>query len=160
MTTIVWDGKTLAADGRCTKGQMLMSDNITKVHTPEGCYLNDSPVIAFAYAGDADMRDVIYAWLYAGCPLPAEVFEDCEFTSFVITKDTAWIIHGAMNAPLELTWPGAEGSGSPFAMGALALGKNAKQCVSVGCSVDVNSGGQGLYIDCRAKNPKLKEFTP
>ena len=158
MTSIAWDGKRLAADGRATIGNRVGTNDFVKIHKSKGV-VRGSPVVCYALAGRADMYSLIGEWIDAGCP-PTEDFEEKEFEAIIITKDAVLVYSEGSYDLLELPEgdPVALGSGTDFIYSAIAFGKNAIEAVQHAASIDIFSGGNGLYIDCRCDKPELKGF--
>lgn len=158
MTTIVWDGKILAADGRCTKGNVVASESFVKIHTSNGV-VRGSRVICYSLAGRADLYDRIGDWIGDGCPQVDE-FLEAEFSAIIITEDGLYEYGEGSHDLVKL--PDGDfstlGSGGEFAHSALVFGKNAIEAVQHAASIDLFSGGNGMYIDCRCDHPELKEF--
>lgn len=128
MTTIAWDGRSLAADRR-------MSGYMTtcKIYPIEGGYL--------AGAGIPDQIVEVAAWLQEGADKPA--LPDAAESEFLIVRG---------NEAFWMTWPylrevrvrepfAVLGSGGPYALGALAMGADAKTAVEVAAQFDTDTGG-------------------
>jgi len=60
MTTIAWDGKTLAVDSLETKGDTVTSTNIRKL------FLNIGPFKAVAFTGSSQDAKPILEWIKSG----------------------------------------------------------------------------------------------
>jgi ATP-dependent protease HslVU (ClpYQ) peptidase subunit len=157
MTTLVWDGKTLAADGRMTSSNRVMQDDKLKIFVPEGLTVRGDEVIAFAHAGDADMTYRLLTWMADGHPHDVD-WKEADFGMIVITRNSAYVYASESNDFLEIETPVSMGSGSNFADVALHMGKDARASVKLAAEMDIFSGGVGTYINCRVKNPKLKDF--
>jgi ATP-dependent protease HslVU (ClpYQ) peptidase subunit len=158
MTTIVWDGKTLAADGRATAGNRIADERVSKIRVLPGAVVRGSPVICYALAGAADMYDIVGTWIQEGCPV-TEDLEDKEFATIIITEDNAYV-YGSESNDIYPVGDCTEtlGSGSEYALSALALKMNAVKAVKHAAKIDMFSGGIGTYINCRTKKMVLKEF--
>ncbi len=156
MTTIVWDGKTLAADGRTSKGSVISQDDRIKIHMASGL-VRGSKVICYAIAGVADMVDVLGDWIKEDCPITDE-FQDKEFAVIIITEESAYLYHDTSNDLFELQCNECLGSGGVYAEAVLPLGFNAVKACKHGASIDLFSGGTGCYVNCRDGVPKLSRF--
>lgn len=134
MTTIAWDGKTLAADRRMA-GYM----TTCKIFPVDGGYL--------AGAGAMDQLVEVAAYLQAVADKPD--LPESQESEFIVVRgsEAFW-----------LTWPhlrevriresfAALGSGSEFALGALAMGANAKTAVQVAAKFDPYTGGGVDTVD-------------
>jgi hypothetical protein len=157
MTTIAWDGKTLASDGRVSVNGMLSADNADKIFMIEDAYLRGSEVICFACAGDASVRNLIEEWIREECPrdfISPTVMYEC----IIVTTDAVYHTSPEQADIYQLTEGeyGVIGSGAEIAHTALVMGKDAKGAVAVACSLDLCSGGQIAYVNCRAKSPTLR----
>lgn len=136
MTTIAWDGKTLAAD-RCCGGWK----NVSKIFKlKDGRY-------AAGCGNSYHALCAVVAWMNAGSKadsrpdIPADDAPDM----IVIDKKgvVSWVIWPYVNG-VALTEPFfAVGSGSEFALGAMAAGANARRAVEIACRFDASSG-QGI----------------
>jgi hypothetical protein len=157
MTTLAWDGKVLAADGRVTVQGALCTDSKPKIIMLNDVELRGSEVICFAYAGDSSVVKLLEEWIKEECPadhLPMGLMYGC----LIITRDAAYHACTDQADLYELSEdePGFEGSGAEFAHAALVMGQNAKDAVKTACKIDVCSGGRISYVNCRVKEPKLK----
>lgn len=157
MTTLVWDGKKLAADGRMSTANRIAQDDRMKIYMLEGAKVRGEDLICFAFAGDADLRDILVSWIAEDCP-PVVDWEGASFGMFLITKTSAYVYGDTSNDLLELETSSSMGSGGEFATVALHLGKDAVASVKLAADMDMFSGGIGTYVNCRIKNPKLIQF--
>ncbi len=162
MTTIVWDGKTLASDGRMTKGNQVAEDNRQKIFVDGQSQLKGATVICYALAGAADMYDRIGDWIKDGCPyskdgIPTD-WGEAYFEVIIITTEHAFVYNSSSNDILEVFGGEVLGSGGEFAQTALHMGKDAKSSVKIAAQMDLFSGGTGMFINCRTKKMVLKEF--
>ena len=162
MTTIVWDGKTLAADGRMTCGNTISEENRQKIFIDTVSEVRGAPVICYALAGQADMTARLGEWIKEGCPHTVEgvpvSWGDNGFECVIITTDAAYTYCTESGDLLELFTGFTLGSGGTFAQTALHLGKDAKSAVKIAAQMDLFSGGIGTFINCRTKKMQLKEF--
>ena len=157
MTTIVWDGKTIAADGRVSTGSRISQDDRIKIYMLLGATVRGSKVICYAVAGVADLVDVLGDWIKEDCPITDE-FQDKEFAVIIITEDSAYLYHETSNDLFELQCTECLGSGGVYAEAVLPLGFNAVKACKHGASIDLFSGGTGCYVYCRDGVPKLSRF--
>ena len=133
MTTIAWDGKTLAADRMACIGNT-KNTCISKIHTlKEGGYA--------AAAGHAGAGALVFQWLDKGAMADDYPLSDPELcTVIVITKD-GQILQFDGSAPVKLEAPFyAIGSGRDFALAAMHLGKSAKEAVEISSELDQSTG--------------------
>lgn len=157
MTTVVWDGKKLAADGRMTSFNQLVDDNFAKITIDTVSKLRGSTVICYAIAGSADMLYRIGEWIKEGCPHDVE-WKDASFECIIITTDKAYIYCNESNDILPIKHSVTLGSGGEFAKVGLHQGKDAVACVKLSGQMDLYTGGTGTFINCRAKKMVLKDF--
>ena len=138
MTTIAWDGKTMAADKQSTGGGMKYLSLEGKMH--RGTY-HGMPAL-FAGAGTSVYCDAVIEWLRAGMPndKPEMPAAPDSFTVVVATELGIFeYIDSLRPIPLGVRkW--AIGSGAEYAFGAMAAGASAKRAVEIACTLDVNSG--------------------
>lgn len=150
MTTIVWDGKTLAADGRETSDGVVTSDNAVKVITidPELHHIDGVGISAFACSGMAGGTRILKALMAHEDGLHALTIipNDVTLTALVITVSGKglWLYSGDEDSVvlIEPVIKDAIGSGSHYARAAMALGKNAEEAVAFAAQFDVNTGGE------------------
>ena len=162
MTTIVWDGKTLAADGRMTCGNQVNEEDRKKIVIDTQSQVRGATVICYAMAGQADMSDRLGEWISQGCPhttdgIPVD-WGDNSFEAIIITTEAAYLYCTRSGDLLEINHKTCLGSGGEFAQVALHLGKDAKSSVKIAAQMDLFSGGIGTFINCRTKKMVLKEF--
>lgn len=138
MTTIAWDGKTMAADKQSTGGGMKYLCMSSKIH--QGTY-HGMPAL-FAGAGTTVYSDAVIEWLCAGMPddKPEMPTAPDSFTVLVATEVGLYeYIDSLRPIPLGVRkW--AIGSGNEYAFGAMAAGAPAKKAVEIACAFDVHSG--------------------
>lgn len=138
MTTIAFDGKTMACDTRVTCGSSYYNTD-TKI------YENDDYVIGVA--GDAGVGAMLI-----DCPyiLQARHY-DFDFEALVFTKDTQKLykvaFYKSWDCALSSVIPVADGfsavgSGYPYALAAMYLGNTATHAVTVSAEFDTNTGGK------------------
>ena len=138
MTTIAFDGKTMACDTRVVCGSNCYNTD-TKI------YENDFAVIGVA--GDAGVGTMLI-----DCPyiLQARPYE-FDFEALVFVKDTEKVykvaFYKSWDCALSSVIPVADGfaavgSGSPYALAAMYLGNTATRSVTVASQFDTNTGGK------------------
>jgi ATP-dependent protease HslVU (ClpYQ) peptidase subunit len=142
VTTIAWDGKSLAADRLVSSpGHKYSAKKLRKVELVDGDYL------VAGFAGNADACSAMLAWAETGFDeehKPEVASEDVEGIAAYTTGEVYLIIGTGM---LQLTpdEPAAIGSGGSAAMAAMSLGKDALEAVKTARKVDPFTGGR---IDC------------
>ncbi len=166
MTTIVWDGRTLAADGRSTAGERIASNHTDKIHTPPlgtSWHISGQSVLAIGVAGDAGASRLIRTLMQMGSADPECTnpgldmdFEDPTLAPYIfhaiavldngdtvnlIKEEDKTSIHHTLVGSGTLHYGDAVGSGADFAIAALACGKDALGAVEIACQLDCFSGG-------------------
>jgi len=133
MTTIAWDGKTLAVDSRATSDGYVMTDKCKKLYTGVGQY------VAAAMCGDeaeaVDMMD----WLRTGGKAP-ECKEGVIIVA-VMEDGTAHKFTGGIETPIKVQVPYADGSGWIVALASMDAGLNAVEAVKAARKRDIYTGG-------------------
>lgn len=135
MSTVAWDGKSLAADGMASAGYM-------KVVAPK-IWSHDGLVLATT--GDAAAGRIMVEWFNAGADLSH--YPDCQAkgedynATLIVAHHEGCYFYGANPHLVEVRDPFmAWGSGRDFAMGAMARGATAGEAVEVACRFDAYSG--------------------
>lgn len=133
MTTIAWDGKTLAADTQLTANGMRYST--TKAHR-----LADGSL--FASCGDHGLNTAVRRWLEDQSQPKPVVGKDDGFSGLLIKADgSLFRMDTSMNlCPVQSAFF-ADGSGRDYAMAAMHLGKTAKEAVELASLFCVFTGG-------------------
>lgn len=136
MTTIAWDGKTLAGDKQVTTGGT--ATRATKVFKLES---NGSVQYLVGFSGDLADGQAFVSYARNGFTGPLPKFN--ALCAIVIGRDRSVICyHNTNEGPANMgvldAW--ALGSGSDYALGAMAFGANAVQAVEVSTKLDVNTG--------------------
>lgn len=138
MTTIAFDGKTIAADCQSTYGSFPV-----KAHKLHRLTYKGKNAVA-GCAGTIQEFDPIITWVKNGCKKkqrPDVEDEKPDFSIMVVTEDGE--VHYACNSLFfhemgKSRW--AIGSGSDYALGAMEAGKTAKEAVDIASRLDVNTG--------------------
>lgn len=138
MTTIAFDGKTMACDTRVVCGSNCYNTD-TKI------YENDTYVIGVA--GDAGVGTMLI-----DCPyiLQARHY-DFYFSALVFNKETRQLykveFYKSWDCELSSVIPVADdfaavGSGAHYALAAMYLGNTATHAITVAAEFDTNTGGK------------------
>lgn len=127
MTTIAWDGKTLAADTRNTSGGMPWVG--IKAYR-----LSDGRL--FAGSGSTEDSEAAMHWLENGDNKPTVK----DFSAILIENGECFrledkLVKIPVHAPFH-----ACGSGRDYAMAAMHMGKSAREAVEFACLYDVYTG--------------------
>ena len=154
MTTIVFDGRYIAADGRCTNGSMIVGKRAKKLHLVRGLVRGQEEEMVLAGAGNFEGLTLVLNWLEQGgdffskdpeSTIPA--VKDGEIEGFVVTKSGECFAFESGLVGLEQEVPAMGGSGGVFAMAAMLAGKNAVGAVHVAMQLDIGSGGEVSCFD-------------
>lgn len=138
MTTIAFDGKTMACDTRVVCGSNCYNTD-TKI------YENDFAVIGAA--GDAGVGIL----LVKGDGILVPKHYDFDFEALVFVKDTEKVykvaFYKSWDCALSSVIPVADsfaavGSGAPYALAAMYLGHTAARAITVAAQFDTNTGGK------------------
>lgn len=136
MTTIAWDGTTLAADTRCVFGGV-------PVRVSKLWRVGD---IAYAATGDMAESVLVARWVEAGMPDASRPrCEEAGRSGILVKLSTgeAWRLigrTGLVQIPIHEPFE-AMGSGCDYATAAMAMGKTAVQAVKFAMRFDVFTGG-------------------
>lgn len=135
MTTIAWDGTTLATDRLAVYGTT--KRRVRKLFISSGFLYGASGMLADAY--------IAAEWLAAGAdPDVGGMFSEAGCYGIAVNRKTgaAFTVEGARPRLIPLygkAW--ATGSGQDFANAAMALGKSAVEAVKLAARFDVYTGG-------------------
>lgn len=138
ITTIAYDGKTVAADGRCTSDSRLLTDKLSKIR--------DTGEEIVAVAGT---QHTAFAWLDDYCsglcpdPQPDDEAGENSFSVVIVNRKSkrAYLSYNG-HPPMEVDIPCAIGSGGDIAMGAMLCGRSAKDAVKMASKRDLATGGR------------------
>jgi ATP-dependent protease HslVU (ClpYQ) peptidase subunit len=132
MTTIATDGKSIAADGQSTAGDMITSTTSIKLtRLPDGSIVGGCGELA-------PMRRAINC-LHAPDAHPDDFTG--EFSLLRLFPDGRVSVYDGCLFGFDIPAPAAVGTGREFAMGAMLAGKGPKQAVEIATQRDVYSGG-------------------
>lgn len=142
MTTIAWDGKTLATDGRATNNDVVESDHTKKLYKIKG---GIHGYVSCAICGNYVDALKIIKWIKSGMTddFP-EIDKETSASVLCIKKDNTLEIYRSANKGFPLPHKGlyTDGSGWELAMGAMEAGATAVEAVKIACRRDVHSGGK------------------
>lgn len=159
MTTIAFDGRYLAADGRMTRSDIIVSANVKKIRLISAIIRGERKEVAIFGAGSWNGIFTIMEWMKENDPfdIDPELMrphfpgqeDGChphQDVAFVTEDGELYCLDGQCRpAPYEA--PFAEGSGFPFAQMGLELGQNAVQAIRSAIKMDTNSGGEITCFD-------------
>lgn len=137
MSTVAWDGKSLAADSVGASGSTLVTTG-KLYHLPNG--------EAAATTGDYAAGQIMVEWYQAGADLAeypkCQANEDSNATLIVAKPGGACCFYSMHPHVVTVMDPFmAWGSGRDYALGAMAMGADAAKAVHVACRFDAWSGG-------------------
>lgn len=138
MTTIAWDGVTLAADTRCTfdRGFREMPDGkITKI----GDFVT-------AITGDLDDLPKFNGWVSSGMDLDNKPDMSDDFLGILIDTNGNASICGGNLLLHKVGAPFADGSGRMYAIAAMELSQDAIGAVNVASKFDTQTGLPITYV--------------
>lgn len=159
MTTIAFDGRYLAADGRMTRGDIICTDSFQKIHVFTAMIRGEAQEVAAFGAGSWSGIFAIMEWMKKN-----DVFDidpDLPRPSFpadndgnAVSMDVAFITKSGelyclddQSRPAPYIAPFGEGSGFPFAQMALNMGMSAPDAIRQAIKMDINSGGDVQVFD-------------
>lgn len=128
MTTIVWDGRTLAADRRCTDPNGVCS--VKKLYVIPGG--------ACASSGTTKYATRFADWARRGFTAPVPKIPSSQLDSIVVVDGEASTWEGTLR--IDLAGPCAIGSGGMVARLAMKRGADAVTAVSWAAEVDPGTG--------------------
>lgn len=129
VTTIAWDGKTLAWDSQITQGECKsIGEKGRRIKTPAG-------PVTVVVCGEVSYLDVICEALSKGKKLPKCAAKDCGIV--ILRGGKLFGVNGRKEFPI--VGHSCQGTGSMAAMAGLAHGMTAKQAVALACKVDLYS---------------------
>lgn len=147
MTVIVYKNGVLASDGRLTEENAIFTNSAQKVFR-----LKDGGLLGSA--GDADDHELLTLLNRLKGKLPTHkqlASLEFEFSAIWVKPDkTVYVLEANREKELEKYISAifpikdsfvAVGTGSPWALGALAMGASAEQAVKVAIKFDNNCGG-------------------
>ncbi len=144
MTTIAWDGKTLASDTRCNSGNIKLK--ISKIRKHKGHLV--------AWAGPCSHGEEMFAWWKAGAKpkdFPDSQLNDDDRVDFVVVTPERKVFlwqGAAYPQDMSLNKQYAIGSGRDFALAAMYLGKTAPEAVELAGRFDTGTDSDGVEFIC------------
>ncbi len=175
MTTIAWDGKTLAADGQSTLDGLICSLKEQKIYHPDSgveWLVNGEKVLAIGAAGDCGAEFELQEKLANGITYATEFSTAFGFSAIAICgPNRAYLISSKEDsAKISLCLqvdPYALGSGATVAITAIHLGESAIEAVNTAIEMDVYSGGRVQWFSVKKSDslhsmypPKGKKLRP
>lgn len=142
MTTIVYDGKTVASDSKVVTGSMIMPGDYQKIHVSgnfivgaAGCYQWLTKALKWV--------ETISTASDPTCLGVDSDDDDAGGELLIVSCKTgeAWVISSDQPIQFLTNPPVAIGSGSCYAMGALFAGASAAEAIAIASKLDTNTGG-------------------
>lgn len=133
MTTIAYDGKTLAVDSRISDNQ----DTITSERGKKLFKVGDKWI---AFSGDWQDAMLALDWFRAGEPKDKKPQLD-NLTAFVKIGSRCYRYEKKL-ARWEVKAPAATGSGYEFALAAMACGKTARQAIQLAAKFNLTTNSR------------------
>lgn len=132
MTTIAWDGRTLAAD-TLVSANGLRDARSTKIWRRGR--------VLFGATGSSPLAERFRSWVIAGMDGKDPYHGADDGNGLIVTRDSAVCFgpDGPWSVRRELFY--ALGSGYPIAMGAMSAGADARRAVEIAIEHDTKSGG-------------------
>lgn len=147
MTSIAWDGISLAGDSQITENGIVICNRFKKVRRVRAD-LNNSKVLAVGIAGNMDGFNKIVNWLKSGCK--PSFPESIDAAGIIVTEKAAYAFDsGTGGALFKLSDCYSVGTGMPLCISAMKLGLSAREAVKHAVSLDVYSSGKITEINCR-----------
>lgn len=135
MTTIAWDGKTLAADTLVSRNDAVSGYSVKA--------FKRGPVLA-ASCGSMALGQRFRDWFRSGMQgdVPLLALDD-DSACAIIIHDGRIIEWSGQQVPDVVAAPfAAWGSGAPYALGAMAAGATAEEAVRAAMMLDHHTGGE------------------
>lgn len=137
MTTIAFDGKTMAGDGLTNINGIVTETSNKKVFRATG---RDGQELLVGLAGNGCYKEKLLAWLAGNAGYPT-CHQGDGWTLMVWDGQELSCYYDTGDERESLTVPYAIGSGWPYAMTAMKMGADAVKAVEVAMTMDVYSGG-------------------
>lgn len=143
MTTIAWDGKTLAVDSSNSMGDTMLLGSCQKIWRLDTDFGPGNPAVWVTFTGQYQDGMQFLNWYMLGQPHDNRPTLDESFAALVWdpATRTLWryehrLAMYVIQAPFY-----ACGSGREYALGAMMAGANAEAAVEIACILDVWSKG-------------------
>jgi hypothetical protein len=144
LTSICWDGETLATDSRETAGTHLITNNCKKLYNLDlPCYYEGDRLLACGLGGRSSDTDKILHYFYSDT-FPNLEFVDHDAIGIIVGMGAVYLLDAGCpflikyNRSQKL----AEGSGAPFARSAMMMGLSAVDAIKHAIKLDMASGGK------------------
>jgi len=151
MTTIAFDGKTIASDSQSSMDGIVVSRQEQKVFTGEDWTVNGRHVIAAGMSGDCGVEEEVFNVMSVGLDFMSDFSPQIEFYALLVVGENESYF---VMKPRESTRASvmlqrgmfAIGSGDVIAITAMHLGKTAAEAVQIAIELDTRSGGDVVTV--------------
>ncbi len=138
MSVVVWDGKTLAADKSVICADMIYQSR--KIIARD----NVDGIEVVAWTGDSDFGRELAEWYFDGAKKetwPEYQMDKDKWSRLIVASHQGCFFYEMRPVKIEVLSPFlAWGSGRDFAMGALAMGADARKAVEVANQFAIHCG--------------------
>lgn len=148
MTTIAWDGRTVAGDNQARSGNYRCPQGMHKIRR-----VGDR---VYAVTGSAPLVQPMIEWHQKGAK-PADIPQvkgDSYCRLIVFEKGRCYLYTSEIPYPDEYFAPNAWGSGDDFAIGAMHAGADAKRAIEIAIVCNPDTGGDVKCIDLAFQTQK------
>ena len=146
MTTIAWDGETIAADGMgIWGGTCYRTQKLRLVQRAPGDFW------VFGLSGDAPHCQALFEYwegLRSEAPIPTPE-TGINALCVELASGKCWFASDQRLVWTPVSGNFAIGSGAEYALGALMVGTSALMAVQVAGQLDVNTGSWGHYVSAQ-----------
>lgn len=142
MSVVAWDGSMIAADGRGVYGDDRLVKS-TKIWS-----FDDGEVIAGVgcHAELLRLRDILRSPLRTRDAWPS-FQKRGDFNTIIVANQFGAVLYQEHDIPVRIEDTFfAIGTGSPYAIGAMAMGANAVEAVEIACAHDIHCGLPVMYV--------------
>lgn len=142
MTTIATDGRVIAADGRFTWGDEIISEDMEKI-------VHSGPHV-YGFTGTTIMMRPAIDWFEKGGDpetVPGKGNDKMDWTLLVITAEQAFILSNDGPYPMPVVFPFAMGKGGEAAAAVMAAGLSPLEAVQAVAKRFTHTGGAIRTID-------------
>ena len=168
MTTIATNGKAMAADGRLTKGSMILKEDCDKIikvfveQAGESLLIGVAGCVAHMDAMIEHIKDTYQGeGVFLGTPFGVDDIEEegphpSETEGLILTEGGKVFVCAWAEPVIEAHKYQAIGSGADFAIGAMHAGKGPAEAVLIASRVDTNTNG--IVTEKRLENAGGKQL--
>lgn len=143
MTTIAWDGRTLAGD-TLTVSSCMRSRCERKVFR---IVTDAEDVVLLGVSGDEGIAMQVVEWVRRGAREgDRPKLEKDSFTGILVTNDAAFRLDSTLYLLKLMTPFHAVGMGRDYAMAAMHLGNSAREAVELAAVYDIYTGGEIIEV--------------